>query len=107
MAAAERREVGPVVGVGPLGGRRVVRRREVVLDGPRQLGHNGSAGSAPFERLDRGQRVPASGVSGERADLGAVRGRFHAHFFRRKESRLPRLRMAGFSSTAKVALSTE
>ncbi len=49
MAAAERREVGPVVGVGPLGGRRMVRRREVVLDGARELGEDRSAW---FERLD-------------------------------------------------------
>ncbi len=77
VAAAERRKVGPVMGVGALGGRRVVRRREVVLYGPRELGEDGSAA---LERLDRGQSVTAGAVSGERADLGAVRGRFHAFF---------------------------
>ncbi len=87
--AAERRKVGPVVGVGPLGSRRVVRRREIVLDGPRELGEDGSPA---FERLDRGQRVPTSAVSGERADLRAVHGRFHAHFFRQDSSPFPCLR---------------
>jgi len=77
MAAAECREVGPVVSVGPLGSWRVVRRREVVLDGPCELDKNGPAA---FERLDRGQRVSASAVSGKRADLGAVRRRFHVFF---------------------------
>jgi len=77
VAAAERREVGPVMGVGPLGGRRVVRRCEVVLDGPCELREDGPAA---FERLDRGQRVPASAVSGDRAGLGAVHGRFHVFF---------------------------
>jgi len=77
VAAAERREVGPVVSVGALGGRRVVRRREVVLDGPGELGEDGSAA---FERLDRGQRVTASAVSYDRADQRAVHGRFHAFF---------------------------
>ncbi len=51
VPAAERRQVGPVVGVGPFGGRRVVRHGEVMLDGSRELGKNGSAA---FERLDRG-----------------------------------------------------
>ncbi len=51
MAAAERREVGPVVGVGALGSWRVVRRREVVLDGSRELSEDGSPA---LERLDRG-----------------------------------------------------
>jgi len=55
----------------------VVRRREVVLDGPGELGEDRPAA---FERLNRGQRVPASAVSGERADLGTVRGRLHALF---------------------------
>jgi len=64
VAAAERGEVGPVVGVGPLGSRRVVRRREVVLDGSRELGEDRSAS---LERLDRGERVAASAVSGDRA----------------------------------------
>ncbi len=59
MAAAERRKVGPVVGVGALGGRRVVRRREVVLDGSRELGEDRSAA---LERLDRGQGMAASAV---------------------------------------------
>ncbi len=73
MAAAERGKIGPVVGVGPLGRRRVVRRCEVVLNGPRELGEDRAAA---LERLDRGQRVPASAVSGDRAGLRAVRGRF-------------------------------
>ena len=46
MAAAERRKVGPIVGVGALGRRRVVRRREVVLDGPRELDQDGYAPSS-------------------------------------------------------------
>ena len=77
MAAAERPEVGPVVRVGTLGGRRVIRRREVVLDGSCELGEDGSAA---LEWLDRSQRVPASAVSGDRADLEAVHGRFHFVF---------------------------
>jgi len=75
VAAAERRKVGPIVGVRALGGRRVVRRGEIVLNGSRELGEDGSV---PLERLNRGQRVPASVVSGERADLKAVGRRFHA-----------------------------
>ncbi len=78
------------MGVGPLGGRRVLRRLEVVLDGSCQLREDGSA---PLERFDRGQRMAASAVSGERADLGAVHGRFHAVFFHRRSSWLPCLRM--------------
>jgi len=54
VAAAERRKVGPIVGVGALGGRRVVRRREVVLNGSRELGEDGSPA---LERLDRSQVV--------------------------------------------------
>ncbi len=50
-------------------------RREVVLNGSRQLSEDGSAA---FERLDRDQGVAASGVSGEWAAQGAVHGRFHA-----------------------------
>jgi len=65
VAAAECREVGPVVGVGTLGDRRVVRRREVVLNGSCELRQNRPAA---FERLDRGQRVAAGAVSGGRAD---------------------------------------
>jgi len=41
-------------------------------------------GSPALERLDRGQRVPASAVFAERADLGAVSERFDVHFFRRE-----------------------
>jgi len=48
-----------------------------VLNGSRELGEDGSV---PLERLNRGQRVPASVVSGERADLRAVGRRFHAFF---------------------------
>lgn len=40
----------------------------------------GEDGPAPFERLDRNQRVAPKAVSGGRADLGAVRGRFQAYF---------------------------
>jgi len=75
VAAAERGKIGPVVGVGSLGGRRVVRGREIVLDGPCELSEDG--GTA-LERLDRRQCVAAGAVSGGRADLGAVRRRFHA-----------------------------
>jgi len=83
VAAAERGKIGPVVGVGALGRRRVVRRREVVLDGPRELGEDRPD---PLEWLDRGQRVSTSAVSSNRADLGAVRGYFHVHLFHRKSS---------------------
>jgi len=55
----------------------VVWRCEVVLDGSCQLREDGSAA---LERLDRGQRAPASVVSDERADPGAVHGRFHVFF---------------------------
>ena len=89
VAAAERREVGPVMGVRPLGRRRVVLRREIVLDGPRELGEGRPA---PLEWLNRGQRVAARAVSGRRADLGAVNGRFRPVFFRRKLWRFPCLR---------------
>jgi len=46
VAAAERGKVGPVVDVGALGRRRVVRRREVVLDGSGQLGEDRAAPSS-------------------------------------------------------------
>ncbi len=94
VAAAERGKVGPVVDVGALGRRRVVRRREVVLDGSGQLGEDRAA---PLERLYRGQCVAASAVSGGRADLGAVREGFHAFLFRREWPRFPCLRMAALS----------
>ncbi len=55
VPAAERRQVGPVVGVGPFGGRRVVRHGEVMLDGSRELGKNGSTA---FERLDAASACP-------------------------------------------------
>ena len=83
VAAAKGCEIGPVVGVGPLRRRRVVRGREVVLDGPRELRKDGSAS---LERLDRDQGVPTSAVSGDRTDLGAIHGRFHVHLFHRKSS---------------------
>jgi len=57
VAAAERREVSPIIGVGALDGRRVVRRRKSVLDGPERAPEDGSV---PLERLNRGQRVPAT-----------------------------------------------
>jgi len=81
VAAAERGKIGPIMGLGPLGSRRVVRRREIVLNGPGELREDGSPA---FERLDRRQRVPASAVSGRRADLRAVRKHFHPVFFRLK-----------------------
>jgi len=46
-------------------------------DGPCELGEDRSAA---FERLHRGQRVPVSAVSGDRADLRTVRGRFHPFY---------------------------
>jgi len=64
------------MGVGALGGRRVVRRREVVLDGPHQLREDGSAPLERLDRLDRCQIIVACAVSGDRAGLRAVRGRF-------------------------------
>jgi len=49
VAAAECCEVGAVMDVGALSRRCMVRRREVVLDGARELGEDRSAW---FERLD-------------------------------------------------------
>jgi len=43
-------------------------------DGPCELGEDSSA---PLDWLDHGQRVPASAVSSNRANLRAVRGRFY------------------------------
>jgi len=45
-------------------------------------------------------------VSGDRADLRAVPGRFHSVFFRRKSSRFPCLRMAAFSGITLYRLYT-
>jgi len=84
MAAAERREVGPVVGVGPLGSWRVVRRREVVLDGPGELSEDSSPRSsgsivvsacppAPFRAIGLTWE-PSMTVSAPSSSVGVGRG---------------------------------
>ncbi len=66
--------------VSPLGRRRVVRGREIMLDGSRELGEDSSAA---LERIDRCRVVAAGAVFANQADLGAVRGRFPPGCFRR------------------------
>jgi len=65
-----------------------------MLNGSCELGEDGSPA---FERLDRGQRLPASAVSGERADLGSRPRPFSCLLLRRRSRPLPCLRMAAFS----------
>jgi len=88
MAAAEYREVGPVMGVGAPSCRRVVGGREAMLDGSSELGEDRCRPRAARSQPARVRRT----VFGDRADLGAVRGRIDALFFHRESSRPLRLR---------------
>ncbi len=69
------------------------RRREVVLNSASELCLDGSAA---FERLDCCEVVAAGPVSGDRADLEAVRGFLQA-YLSAGLSAAPCLRMAAFS----------
>jgi len=73
------------------------RRREVVLNSASELCLDGSAA---FERLDCCEVVAAGPVSGDRADLEAVRGFLQA-YLSAGLSAAPCLRMAAFSGPAR------
>lgn len=88
------------MGVGPFRSRREVLRREIVLDGPREIG---KARATALERLDRSQgtvaKEPLTAI-----ELTGSRSRpLPRLLLRRRSCRLPCLRMAAFSGVKREA----
>jgi len=76
---AERREVVPVMGVRAFRRRRVVGRRQVAIDGPRELGEERGGVADDDWRLEWGPFDAGLAAGG---DLDAIGSCFHAPFFR-------------------------